>query len=128
MGLIRSVFSTHITFFWQSNIFMLCWEGRLSKGDVSDKLVAVNIFREGNNLMHPRKCSECLVFAFEEIYSFLWAEKKIYKIRKNGKQLIFSKNESTGWITALWNYLYEDWNYIQAMSDRLSSVLYCQME
>jgi hypothetical protein len=125
LGLIRSVFSSHITSFWQDNIFMFCWEGSLRKEDASDKLVVMNTFGDTNNLMHPRKCSECLVFVFEESYSFVW--KKIV-IKSNRKQLKFSKNESTFWIRAFWNYLYEDWEYIQTMSDRLSSVLYCQME
>lgn len=68
---------------------MFCYEDRLCKEDTSDKLVAMNIFRVGSNLLHARKCSECLVVAFEERYSVVWTK----KLRRNGSKLVFSKNE-----------------------------------
>jgi len=48
----------------------------LRKEDASDKLVAMNIFRDASNLMHHRKCSKCLVFALEETYSVVCAKQK----------------------------------------------------
>ena len=47
-------------------------------------------FREGRNLLHPRKCSESVVGAFAERYNVVWTKKVI---RRNGRQPIVSKNE-----------------------------------
>jgi hypothetical protein len=47
LGLIVSVFSTHIASFWLGKIFKFCWEVRLCKEDTSDTLVAMKVFVTG---------------------------------------------------------------------------------
>jgi hypothetical protein len=45
--------------------------------------------RDGGNLLHAAKCSECLTVVFANRYSVVWTK----EIRRNGMQHIFSKVE-----------------------------------
>jgi len=122
LGCVRNL-DTHKTSFLQGKIFMFFWESRLCKEDTIDKLVAMSVFVTG--------VIYCMLEIFRSVsllpsgYVTVWFGQQI---RRNWSNSYFQRMKSTGSSKAFWNYLDVAWEYIQIMSDTLSSVWHRQME